>query len=150
MVMTILHARLVLRLVQVYRDAAAVVDDPDAAVLEHRDQNRVAVAGECLIDRVVDHLVDEVVETARTGGTDVHSRTFSHRLETLEHLDLICSVAVFRFGIRAVLCHVKLGSCQVDRLFVRGSGSLTRNCHDDVAILPNPRTPWSRIGDLGT
>ena len=50
---------------------------------------RVAVAGEGLVDRVVDDLVDEVVEAARAGGTDVHAGPLADRLEALKDLDIL-------------------------------------------------------------
>ena len=53
--------------VVVHRDAAAVVGHPDAAVGEQGDLDEVAVAGQRLIDGVVDHLLDQMVQTALTG-----------------------------------------------------------------------------------
>ena len=47
---------------------------------------RVAVAGQRLVDRVVDDLVDQVVQAALTGGADVHAGPLADRLETLEDL----------------------------------------------------------------
>ncbi len=92
---------LVLCLIQIDRDAAAVVDDADSSVGEHRDQDGVAIAGEGFIHRVVDDLVDQVVQPARAGGTDVHSWTFANRLKTFEHLDLIRTVGILGRGVRA-------------------------------------------------
>jgi len=43
-------------------DAAAVVGDAHRAVLVDGDGDVVAVAGQCLVDRVVHHFVDEMVE----------------------------------------------------------------------------------------
>ena len=60
--------------VLVDRDAAAVVGDGDAVVRVQRHLDVVAVAGERLVDGVVDDLVDEVVQPARTGRSDVHAR----------------------------------------------------------------------------
>jgi hypothetical protein len=51
----------------VHGDAAAVVGDPDPAVGEQRDLDPVAVAGERLVDSVVHHLLDQMVQTALTG-----------------------------------------------------------------------------------
>ena len=68
-------------------DAAAVVLDPDAAVGLERQHDPVAVAGQRLVDRVVDDLPDQVVEAALTGGADVHARALADRLEALEDLD---------------------------------------------------------------
>ena len=71
-----------------HRDAAAVVGDPDAAVGEQGDLDPVAVPGQRLVDRVVDHLGDQVVQAALTGRADVHARALADRLEALEHLDV--------------------------------------------------------------
>ncbi len=97
-----LDARLLLLLVLRDRDATAVVDDPDSAILGHRHDDLVAVAGERLIDRVVDDLVHEVVQAARAGGSDVHAWTLAHRLKAFENLDLVCTVTVVRLGGRGL------------------------------------------------
>ena len=60
--------------VDVDGDAAAVVDDPAAAVGQQGDVDAVAVAGHGLVDGVVDDLLDEVVQAGRAGGADVHAR----------------------------------------------------------------------------
>ena len=81
------------------RDAATIVGDHDSAVRAHDDGDRVAVSGESLIDGVVDDLVDEMVQPARTGRSDVHTGALAHRLKSLEDLDLVHPVDVFR-GVR--------------------------------------------------
>ena len=68
-------------------DAAAVVLDPDRAVGLQGEHDPVAVAGQRLVDGVVDDLPDQVVQAALAGGTDVHARPLADRLETLEDLD---------------------------------------------------------------
>ena len=68
-------------------DAAAVVDDADAAVGQQGDVDGVGVAGEGLVDRVVDDLPDQVVQAALAGGADVHAGTLADRLEPLEDGD---------------------------------------------------------------
>jgi hypothetical protein len=62
------------------RDASAVVLAADPALFGDGDLDRVAVAGESFIDRVVDDFIDEVVKTTGTGGADVHSGAFTNRL----------------------------------------------------------------------
>ena len=69
------------------RDAAAVVDDLDAAVGAQREHDAVAVAGERLVDGVVDDLGDQVVQAALTGRADVHARALADGLEALQHRD---------------------------------------------------------------
>ena len=54
----------------------------------------VAEPGERLVDRVVDDLVDEVVQPGRSGGADVHGRPLAHGLEAFEDLDALCAVVV--------------------------------------------------------
>ena len=61
----------------------------------------VAVAGEGLVDGVVDDLVDQVVQAARTGGADVHAGALAHRFEAFENLDVVGAVAVVGFGVES-------------------------------------------------
>ena len=60
---------------------------PDAAVGQQRHVDGVAVAGQRLVDRVVDHLVDQVVQAALAGRADVHAGALADRLEALQHGD---------------------------------------------------------------
>ena len=76
-------------------DAAPVVDDRDGVVGVDRDVDARAVAGERLVDGVVDDLVDEVVQTAHAGRPDVHAGSLANRLEPLEHGDVLRVVAAF-------------------------------------------------------
>ena len=80
------------------RDAAAVVDDLDAALGQDPDEDGVAVAGQRLVDGVVHHLVDQVVQAALTGGADVHAGALADRLQPLEHGDRLGVVAARRDG----------------------------------------------------
>jgi hypothetical protein len=50
-------------------------------------QDRVGVAGECLVDRVVDYLIDQMVQAALTGRSDVHAGALAHRFEAFEDRD---------------------------------------------------------------
>src|SRR4029077_2445518 len=68
-------------------DAAAVVTDLDTAVLEQSHVHPGGVAGHRLVHRVVDDLPNEVVQTALTGGADVHARSFADGVQPLENRD---------------------------------------------------------------
>ena len=74
------------------RDAAAVIIDLDAAVREQGDHDPVGVAGKGLVDGVVDHLVDQVMEALGAGRADVHARSPPHMLPAFEDLDLLGGV----------------------------------------------------------
>src|SRR5690606_17535205 len=80
--------RLALRRVHGHRHSTTVVGYADAAVGEDGDLDMIAIAGHRLIDGVVDDLLNEVVETAFRGRTDVHAGSFPDCLETLEHSDV--------------------------------------------------------------
>ena len=67
-------------LVHIDGDAATIVRDGDAVVLMYRDADRVAVARERLVDGVVDDLIDEMMQAALGGRSDIHAGTFAHRL----------------------------------------------------------------------
>ena len=84
------------RLVHVHGNAATVVDDGHRVVDVNGDRDLAAVAGQRLVDRVVHHLPDEVVEADRPRGADVHRRALADRFQTLEDLDLVGPVGVHR------------------------------------------------------
>jgi hypothetical protein len=88
-----LHGRFLLHRVHVDGDAAAVVDHADAAVVQQRDLDLRAEAGQRLVDGVVDDLLHQVVQAARPGGADVHAGALADRLQTLEHGDVARVVA---------------------------------------------------------
>ena len=74
-------------------DAAAVVGDGDRVVGVDDDLDLVGLAGQRLVDGVVDDLVDQVVQAARAGRADVHARALADRLEALEDGDVLGAVA---------------------------------------------------------
>ena len=63
---------------------------------------RVAVAGQRLVDRVVDGLVHEVMQAVGAGVADVHGRALADRLESLEDLDVARGVRSRRVMRRAI------------------------------------------------
>src|SRR5699024_10207445 len=71
-----------------HRHPAPVVGDLDAAVGQQRDLDVVALACHRLVDGVVDDLLNQVVETAFRGRTDVHAGSSPDCLETLEYSDV--------------------------------------------------------------
>src|SRR5690606_26655158 len=75
------------------RDTSPVVTNRDARsvfVQSHRDFRSVAVHG--FVDGVVEHFPHQVVKPRRTHSADVHPRTLSHRVQTLENSDVACSI----------------------------------------------------------
>ena len=70
-------------------NAAAVVGDAHAAVVEQGDIDLVAVTGQGLVDGVVHDLVDQVVQATFTGGSDVHAGAFANRLQALQYRNLL-------------------------------------------------------------
>ena len=102
----------------VHRDAAAVIRDLNDVVFQDLDLDVVAVAGQCFIDGVVHDLVDQMMQAALAGGTDIHARALAHRLQTLQDLDLagIILMVGSGFGICAgndFFCHFLSPFCSM-------------------------------------
>ena len=83
---------LVFLLVHVDGDAAAVVDDGYGVILVDGYLDMGAEAGKGLVDRVVDHLVNQVVETFGADVADIHRRALAHGLKSFKHLDVAGAV----------------------------------------------------------
>ena len=52
-----------------------------------------AVAGQGLVDGVVHHFVDQVVQSHLAGRADVHGGTQAHGLQAFENLDVFAGIA---------------------------------------------------------
>ena len=89
-------------LVHVDGNAASVVHDGDRVVDVDGDVHLVAEAGQRLVDRVVDDLVDEVMKARLSGRPDVHGGPLADGLETFEDLDFVGTVFVRRKAVVAV------------------------------------------------
>jgi hypothetical protein len=76
----------------VHRNTATVVNNPNGAIGLHVDLNVIAVARQGFVNRVVDNLVDQVMQAPRARGADVHAGALSNGLETLENLNVAGSV----------------------------------------------------------
>ena len=80
------------------RNPAPVVGDGDRTVgiERHRDARRVA--GQRLVDGVIDDLIDHVMQAgAIVGIADIHAWTLAHGIEAAQHLDRIGAVIGFCF-----------------------------------------------------
>ena len=88
----------------VHRDAAAVVHHGDGVVDVDGDVDARGVSGQRLVHRVVDYLVDQVVQAQLAGRTDVHGGTQADGCEAFEYGDIFrgvpAAVPVFGCGRR--------------------------------------------------
>ena len=98
-----LERRAFLGRMHIDRNAAAVILDRDPIVAQDDDVDFGAEAGERLVDRVVDDLGDQMMQSALGGVADIHAGALAYRLETLENPD--------RFGavtrLSLFVCHRK-------------------------------------------
>ena len=70
------------------RDAAAIVGDRAGAVRIERDRHFRRVAGERLVDGVVDDLINHVMEAGTVIGVpDIHAGALANRIQAPENLD---------------------------------------------------------------
>ena len=84
-----LDGRLLHLRVLVHRHTPAVVGDTDGVVGVNHHVDGRAVAGEGLVDGVVDDLVDQVMESFGSGGPDVHTGPLANSLKSLENLNVL-------------------------------------------------------------
>ena len=90
------------------RDAPAVVHDGDRGVRLECHGDVRAVARHRLVDAVVDYLVDQVVQAARAGRSDVHAGPLSHRFQPVQDGDAFRVVGFFQvFFFQAISTSLK-------------------------------------------
>ena len=76
----------------IHGNTAAVILYANSTISLHGDIS--TVARQSFVDGVVYDLIDQVMQTAFRGGTDIHARTLAHSLQPFEHLDLRSVVLV--------------------------------------------------------
>lgn len=81
------------------RDAGPVICDGHAAILMQDDLDMCGPPGEGLVDRVVDDLIQQVVQPVGTGAADVHGRALADAVDALKDLNLLSSVRLIRRGV---------------------------------------------------
>ncbi len=76
------------------RDATAIVNNGHRVVDMDDDVNPRRVTGQRLVDRVVDHLINKVMQAHLAGRADIHGRPETNCLKAFEDLDVFARVAV--------------------------------------------------------
>ena len=87
-----LGRRTALLLVHPDGNSAAVINDGDRVIHMDRHLDRVAKPGKGLVNRVVNDLVNQVMQPQVTGRTDVHRGAFADRIAALKHSYRICCI----------------------------------------------------------
>src|SRR5438128_11721588 len=71
------------------RDPTTVVAHRDPIASGELDLDAAGMAGDSLVHGVVEHFGGEMVQPALVGAADIHAGAAPHRLEPLEHLDVL-------------------------------------------------------------
>ena len=77
-----------LRRVHINRDASPVVAHGKRTVLVDDNINHRAMPGKSLVNRVVHHLIHEMMVSAFAGIADIHGRALAHGLHSLKNLNV--------------------------------------------------------------
>ena len=105
-----LGRRNALGLVHLDRDAPAIVGNLGGAVGIQRDGHFVGMAGQRLVDRIVDDFVDHVVQAGPViGVANIHAGTLADGFEALQDLDGIGAIfghvfSCFSHGVLPAFC----------------------------------------------
>ena len=87
-----LNGGFLLGLVHIHRDAPAVILHGNGVVGADDHLHVVGETGQSLVDGVVHHLVDQMMEPPLPGIADIHGRTDADRLQAFEDRDFTCAV----------------------------------------------------------
>ncbi len=94
-----LRRRNTLLTMNIRRNPAPVVGDSDRTVGIERHRDARSVAGQRLVDGVINDFIDHVMEAgAIVGIADIHAWAFAHGIEAAQHRDRIGAVIGFCFG----------------------------------------------------
>src|SRR5262249_24921269 len=106
------------------RNAATIILNRNRPVRHDHDQDVVADPCHRLVNAVVDHLIDEMVQPANVRAANIHTWTLAYRLQPFENLNLGCGIRTvlnFRRRHESVCLPTRLPS----RRDTRGNGAQT-------------------------
>ena len=128
-------------LVDVGRNAAAVVAHGAGTVGIERYRDFLGEARQRLVDRVIDDFVDHVMQArAVVGVADIHARPLAHGIEPLEHLDQFRIVIGRCAGVALRTGSAMRGSSR-NRLQKNACETMILVHENDVAY----RSKWSQV-----
>ena len=107
-----LQCALVELLVFVHGDASAVVLHGDGVVLVDGDLDVLAVSGHRLVDRVVNGLVDQMVQTFFGDVANVHCRALAHCFKSFKDLNVTGRIVIL--GVK-IFCHFQISVISLQR-----------------------------------
>jgi len=70
--------RLILACVQIHGNSPTVVFNCNGAVDMYKYKNFIAITRERFINRIIDYLINQMMQTHGTCGSNIHSRAFPH------------------------------------------------------------------------
>ena len=79
------------------RNASAIIGNANNIVRQDLDGDFCTAARQDFVDGVVDDFINQMMQTIDTGGTDIHTRTFSYCVQTFQYLNLGSVILVFHF-----------------------------------------------------
>ena len=85
------HTRFFLYRMHVHGHAAAIVFHFHAAILEQGDLDRLGMAGQRFIHRVIDDFLGKVIGA---GGIGVHARALTHRVQARQHFNIFGRIVI--------------------------------------------------------
>ena len=90
----------------IHGNAAAVIGDGDGIAGVDGHGNMLTVSGQGLINGIVHDLVDQMMQTGRRRGADIHTGPLPDCLQPFQHLDLLRAVFLSYFGfVRHFVLH---------------------------------------------
>ena len=85
-------------------NSSAVVRYTDNVIRKKFHVNICAITCQCFVDGVIDNFVNKVMKTLWTGGTDIHTGSFSYCFKSFKNLDLVFVVGFLHgfYGKRSI------------------------------------------------
>ena len=76
------------------RNAPSVIHHLYRIIFVNGHQDVLAVAGQRFVDRIIHHLIDQVMKTLFADIPDIHGRSFPNGFQTFQNLYTVCAIAV--------------------------------------------------------
>ena len=79
------------------RNTTSIINDSDRIILLDRYIDLCTISSQCFVYGIIHYLIYEMMKTTDRGTAYIHTGSFSNCFQSLQNLDLICSIFIVHF-----------------------------------------------------
>ena len=91
------NGRLISFMIDTNRNTTSIINNSDRIILLDRYIDLCTISSQCFVYGIIHNLIYEMMKTTDRSTAYIHTGSFSNCFQSLQNLDLICSIFIVHF-----------------------------------------------------